>query len=127
MSSEEEWSEIRRLYCDEENSMRMIGFRFEVSPQIIKRTLVEMGVELRTLQESPQIRRDREFERHEKRVSEKAGEILDSSAVSESKVIELYESLDFLLDEIALKCSFTRVEVYEILRDAELIPDYSKN
>lgn len=124
--SEEERSEIRRLYCDEGNSMRMISFRFKVPPQIIKRTLVEMGVELRTLQESQQIRHDRELARHEKRVSENVGEVLDASLVSESKVIELYEVDKLLLNEIALKCSLTRWEVYEILKNADLMPDYSK-
>lgn len=125
--SEEEQSEMRRLYCDDKHSMAMVGFHFEVSPQIIKRTLLEMGVELRTLKESQQIRRDRNSERHEKRVSEKVDKVLEDSEVSESKVVELYKSGDFLLDEIALKCSLTRMEVYEILKDAGLMPDYSKN
>lgn len=99
---------------------------FEVSPQIIKRNLVEMGVALRTLKESQQIRRYRELERYEKRVSENVGEVLEESAVSETKVIELYKTQGLLLDEVAVKCLLTRLEVYEILRDAGLIPGYSK-
>ena len=68
---------------------------FEVSPQIIKRNLVEMGVALRTLKESQQIRRYRELKRYEKRVSENVGEVLEESAVSEAKVIALTKLRDF--------------------------------
>ena len=123
--NEEQQSQIEHLYCVEKASLAMIGFRFDVSPQIIKRTLVEMGVELRTLQESQQIRRDREIERQERRVTEKVGEVLDASEVSNAKVIELYRDQELLLDEVAVKCDLDRMKVYEILRDAGLIPDYS--
>ena len=122
--NDEQQSQIEHLYCVEKASLAMIGFRFDVSPQIIKRTLVEMGVQLRTLQESQQIRRDREIERHERRITKKVGEVLDASAVSAETVIELYKSKELLLDEIAVKCSLDRLEVYEILRDAGLVPDY---
>ena len=124
--SPEDQETIRFLYCDEKRSMGVIAIRFNVSPQIIKRTLLQMGVELRTLQESQQIRRDREQERYEKRVSKNVGKVLDASEVSVAKVVELYQAGELLLDEVALKCSLPRVEVYEILKEAGLLPDYSK-
>ena len=116
--------EIRRLYCDEKFSLAVIGLRFEVSPQIIKRALVGMDVEMRTLKESQELRRDREIKRYEKRTTEKVGEIFENLEDPVLKVIQLFRSGNFLLDEIALKCTLSRLRVYEILRDAGLLPDF---
>ena len=120
--SEEQQSEIRHLYCEEKVSLAMIGFRFEVSPQIIKRNLVDMGVRLRTFKESQRIRRNRELEGYEKRLSENVGEIFPSSEISECLVIKFYKDDKLSLDEVALKCSLSRVDVYKILMEAGLVP-----
>ena len=122
---EDQQEEIRDLYCVDKLSFATIGVRFDVSPQIIKRTLLDMGVVLRTSKESQQIRRNRELEFQEKEVLENVGEVLDASAVSEEIVIDLYKKEGLLLDEVALKCSKSRGEVYKILRDAGILPDYS--
>jgi len=122
--SESEKESIRELYCEEGHSLATIGFRFNVSPHIIKRELINMGVSLRTAQESQELRRKKEQESYERQMVEKVGLILEDSEVSKEKIIQLWQDEKLKIQEIALKCSLSTVEVYDILREVGLLSDF---
>jgi len=119
--SEEEIQEICKLYCKEGLSPINIALRFNISVPVIHRILKAQGIRLRTAQVSQQLRRKKAREKHYHRIAENAGPKLSSSEVSEAKVIQLRTQENLLIDEIAIKCSLTNVEVYQILQTAGVI------
>ena len=120
--SSEDKEQIRILYCEDGLSLAIIGFRFSVSPQIIKRTLFEIGIDLRTVKEAQELRRVREYERISKEIAKKAGTVLDTSDVSESDIIKFYNDDKLKIQEVAVKCSLSTVDVYAVLRKAGHVP-----
>ena len=120
--SSEDKERIRMLYCDEALSLAIIGLRFSVSPQIIRRTLIEMGIGVRTVKEAQELRRQRENESVSKEIVDNAGAVLGPSDVSESDIIKFYKDDKLKIQEVAVKCSLSTVVVYDILQKAGYLP-----
>ena len=120
--SSEDKEQIRICYCEEGLSLAIIGSRFSVSPQIIRRTLFEMGIGLRTVKEAQELRRQREYGKISEKIIEKVGTVLDSLDVSELDIIKFYNDDKLKIQEVAVKCSLSTVEVYDVLRKAGHVP-----
>lgn len=114
MFSGDEKEEIRKLYCEEELSLARIGFKFNVSAGTIQKTLKSLGAEIRKPHESQKILKEKELQRHKRRALKNAGPKLKPSEVSDNKVLQLRKE-DLTIDEIAIKCSLSNLQVYNIL------------
>ena len=128
--SHEEISEMIRLYCNENLSFAKIGRKFETGTQKVKTLLQKNDVQLRTLNEVRQL--------HKKRTTTAGGSLRKRleiyqkpSIVPEEKIPleqvtpemiwRMRQEENLTIDKIAVRCSLTNLEVYEILKKFEKV------
>ena len=124
--SEEALQRMSFLYTEKCRTLDDLAISFQTSPTVIRKALRGMGVVIRTVAESQQLRRKREREllAEKEKCVEDAAPVLPVSPASDEKVVELFLDQDLLLDEIAVECSRTRIDVYRVLRDAGHVSAY---
>ena len=143
-------AEMKRLYCEEEQSLAEIADRYNCSDVTVRAHLKEIGVRLRTYKEAWDLRRKKAEgkERKPKRKVEPRGKVsreppippeapartytppkrfgkvfepiplLSPAQVTPERILQLREDEELTVDDIAVVCSLSRVDIYNILQKA---------
>ena len=129
-----ELSEMKRLYCEAEQTLAEIAYRYDCSDVAVMTYLKQQGVRVRTVKEAQALRRKKEKARKEsngvstetrtytppKRAGKVKGPypLLPSEQVTPERILQLRTEEDLMIDDIAAVCSISNVEVYTILQEA---------
>ena len=115
-------TEIKRLYCEAEQSAHDIALQYDCSDSTIRNHLIRIGVQMRTPRESQELRRKKEeaktADQHEASISRQLKQLppLPPGEVTPARVIGLRNKDNLTIDAIAEVCSLTNLEVYNILQ-----------
>ena len=122
MFTASDFTEIQRLYCEEEISSDDIAFQYDCCGATIRNHLKRIGVQMRTVPEAQVLRRKKEQaqadDQHQRSVSRQLKQLppLPPGEVSPARVIGLRNKDNLTIDAIAEVCSLTNLEVYNILQ-----------
>ncbi|MDE0042661.1 MAG: hypothetical protein OXT74_11545 [Candidatus Poribacteria bacterium] len=122
-------SEMKRLYCEGKQSLAKIARQYDCADITVMTHLKRQGVQLRTLKEARALRRKKTEQKPEDKTRthtppKRLGKVfepiplLPEAEVTPERILQLYREDRLLIDDIAVVCSLSNVEVYNILKEA---------